>query len=207
MSRRANYLGQRRGRLLIDKCLESSNGHNRMGKWLCICDCGNSVEVYGNNLYHKKSCGCLLMEHLYGGKSSRKYHITTINHQYNSHRSSTIRDGRIPLTKELWLVLVTQPCYYCGDMDVKNYASTKSYIKFHGKAILEDEIKLYEVKLNGVDRIDSSRGYELDNCVPCCKHCNTIKMDYTQDKFYQKVNIINTINNYRDVSLQSLLCN
>jgi hypothetical protein len=27
----------------------------------------------------------------------------------------------------------------------------------------------------GLDRINSSKPYSYDNCVPCCKNCNTIK--------------------------------
>jgi len=29
----------------------------------------------------------------------------------------------------------------------------------------------------GLDRLDSSKGYSKDNCVPCCLRCNTIKRD------------------------------
>ena len=28
---------------------------------------------------------------------------------------------------------------------------------------------------NGIDRVDNNKGYELSNCVPCCKHCNYVK--------------------------------
>jgi len=31
----------------------------------------------------------------------------------------------------------------------------------------------------GIDRADNSRGYEPDNCVPCCWWCNTIKGTHT----------------------------
>lgn len=30
----------------------------------------------------------------------------------------------------------------------------------------------------GIDRVDSTRGYSLDNCAPCCKRCNQIKLHY-----------------------------
>jgi hypothetical protein len=38
-----------------------------------------------------------------------------------------------------------------------------------------------------VDRKDSSKGYTLNNSVPACKHCNTIKMDYSYEKFLNKI--------------------
>jgi len=28
---------------------------------------------------------------------------------------------------------------------------------------------------NGLDRVDCTKGYEVGNCVPCCKHCNYVK--------------------------------
>jgi hypothetical protein len=36
----------------------------------------------------------------------------------------------------------------------------------------------------GIDRIDSSRGYEPDNCVPCCRRCNMIKGEWTVEEMY-----------------------
>ncbi len=37
--------------------------------------------------------------------------------------------------------------------------------------------------MNGVDRVDSSRGYVKDNVVSCCKHCNLAKRDRTAEDF------------------------
>lgn len=40
-------------------------------------------------------------------------------------------------------------------------------------------------KINGVgiDRVDSSIGYIIENCVPCCKECNIMKNTKTVDEF------------------------
>lgn len=37
--------------------------------------------------------------------------------------------------------------------------------------------------LNGIDRIDSNIGYEIDNCVPACAQCNYMKNDLTLTDF------------------------
>lgn len=58
--------------------------------------------------------------------------------------------------------LFTSPCYYCG----------------------EDGL--------GIDRVNSSRGYEDDNVVPCCSICNTMKMATSQEEFLRKVFKIST---------------
>ncbi len=58
-----------------------------------------------------------------------------------------------------------KPCSYCGD----------------------------DIETIGIDRIDSSRGYELKNCKPCCSDCNRMKMDLSEKDF---LSLIKKINNY-----------
>jgi len=38
---------------------------------------------------------------------------------------------------------------------------------------------------SGIDRLDSSKGYEPGNVVPCCKQCNWAKNDIAYDKFLE----------------------
>ena len=42
----------------------------------------------------------------------------------------------------------------------------------------------------GIDRIDSSKGYSLDNCVPCCSMCNQMKFDNNFNDFINHINLI-----------------
>jgi hypothetical protein len=37
---------------------------------------------------------------------------------------------------------------------------------------------------NGIDRVDCAKGYELTNCVPCCKHCNYVKGNLSMEDFH-----------------------
>lgn len=50
-------IGQKFGHLIVIKKV-SEKGHT---KYLCQCDCGNSIEVFASNLIsgHTKSCGCI----------------------------------------------------------------------------------------------------------------------------------------------------
>jgi hypothetical protein len=34
---------------------------------------------------------------------------------------------------------------------------------------------------NGIDRLDNTKGYTIDNIVPCCYKCNVLKKDFTID--------------------------
>ena len=58
-----------------------------------------------------------------------------------------------------WLEITTQPCYYCGHIDLP---------------------------CNGIDRVDSNKGYEKNNCVPCCGVCNKMKSNYNIKDFIKK---------------------
>jgi hypothetical protein len=57
--------------------------------------------------------------------------------------------------------LLDNKCKYCGDKD--------------------------DLILNGVDRIDSNIGYNEDNCVSCCRYCNYLKRNLSQDDFFDKI--------------------
>lgn len=62
-TRRIDLTGQRFGRLTVLEFVRTSEkGHSLI--WRCKCDCGNVVEVAGNNLRngHTTSCGCALAE-------------------------------------------------------------------------------------------------------------------------------------------------
>lgn len=70
--------GKRFGRLLVlgrDET-KAKDGH---GRWMCQCDCGNTVSVRSNNLAsgHTKSCGCykLMRTTKHGQSKSRLYNI------------------------------------------------------------------------------------------------------------------------------------
>jgi hypothetical protein len=39
---------------------------------------------------------------------------------------------------------------------------------------------------NGIDRVDNSTGYNLENAKACCAECNYMKIDYNWDNMIQK---------------------
>ena len=59
------------------------------------------------------------------------------------------------------LEMITSPCVYCGFLD----ATTT---------------------VNGIDRLDSSKNYTIDNCVACCSHCNFMKGQYDPLTFIER---------------------
>lgn len=69
------------------------------------------------------------------------------------------------LTKEDFVRLINLDCYYCGAEPSEMIVGRKKFI------------------CNGIDRIDSSRGYSLANVAPCCKYCNQMKMAMNDEEF------------------------
>lgn len=70
--------------------------------------------------------------------------------------------------------LIRQPCHYCGGP-----------LDPTGK---------------GLDRIENSKGYTLDNVVPCCGDCNRTRMDiYTYDEMLMLAKTIRLIKSMRNV--------
>lgn len=178
-------LGYRNGRLLVVKELEPWTPSNEGGLWECLCDCGNTKAVRGHRLQNGRSCGCLGREQLAKhNQAKRNPRQSTINRQFKEHKSNATTRGLTPLSREEWERLVFQPCHYCGTTDIRK----DNWIARHQfKSGKISSIEDYEVPINGVDRVDSSRGYELNNCVPCCGKCNKMKLDLSEAEFYAHI--------------------
>lgn len=71
-------------------------------------------------------------------------------------------------------ILFSKPCFYCGK------EPSNCRIRQSGT----------QVFYQGLDRVNNSVGYEITNVVPCCKYCNSFKMDRTQQEFLQHVESI-----------------
>lgn len=79
------------------------------------------------------------------------------------------------LTEADFLKLIKSNCKYCG-------------CEPHKKQKVYYELRKKEFELvNGIDRIDSTKGYTLDNCVSCCEQCNKMKLTYSVKDFLNKV--------------------
>lgn len=215
---KTDKIGMRFGRLLVVECIESSNGlhygdpgSNKRGLWKCLCDCGTEKNIHGFSLISgkngSKSCGCLQKEKARQiGTNKRAPDRVTYTSQYNSHRGRCKEKGFIPLEQEVWKQLVTTECYYCGHTDIRNNLflkgkSREGYITRY----TEQQMKEYAVLCNGIDRIDSSKGYEIDNCVSCCLQCNYMKHEMSQKQFYDKIEKIMSHRIYKELDVLSFI--
>lgn len=111
--------------------------------------------------------------------STRGYQSSTINDEYGRHVSSARNRSLKPLRRADWEKVVFNPCCYCGKTDTRNVARKPGYNPDRKQPMDRAEEDRYSVSMNGVDRIDSSIGYDASNCSPCCRMCNNMKLDHS----------------------------
>lgn len=90
-----------------------------------------------------------------------QWYRTSVNSRLDAiKRSAVKRKIEWNLDDEEARVMLTQPCVYCGHLDLS-------------------------VRVNGIDRMDSFGPYSKENCVPCCKNCNYMKCEYDPFSFIE----------------------
>ena len=185
MPRFLNRINMRYGRLLVVKNVGKDKRKKYL--WLCKCDCGNEKIVVGDNLSSgkSKSCGCLKAEFLakkgnqYGLFKDREVALLKVQYHHLKKRNKKMGFGDIDIIDfETFSKLSKSHCEYCGLEHSKEISDRLSESK--KKKLLSDHI----LKCNGIDRVDSKKGYSKDNSVACCKHCNFAKNSMTKQEFF-----------------------
>jgi hypothetical protein len=136
--------------------------------WKCICECGNTKIYTAGYLNSGRclSCGCdrRSQPRLDFGESA-------FNELYGNYiRNARRRNVSFDLSREEFKELTSSKCFYCD-------REPEQIQRGGGK---NSGVYVY----NGIDRIDSSIGYERNNIVPCCGECNTAKNKTSQPSFY-----------------------
>ena len=94
-------------------------------------------------------------------ENSRQWARTNVNNRFRSIKNSAITRGiEWNLSDEEAKVMMTSPCIYCKHMDL-------------------------DVRVNGIDRLDSGKSYCTENCRPCCKNCNYMKGTFDPKTFIE----------------------
>lgn len=178
-----NYIGKVFDRITVleDIGHRTYPGGEKRKLYKCQCSCGKICEItrqYLRDTRRKsKSCGCINAENRSAlGLSKRKYHPSVAT----AKEIWAFRYADGDLTLESFLELSQRNCHYCDSPPISTYN------KFaHRKGVKNSEFALTEgdFTYNGLDRIDSSKGHDLDNIVPCCIVCNRAKTDHDIEFF------------------------
>lgn len=155
------------------------------GRYRFRCDCGRIIEHKASKVVSGsiKSCGCLRKQRaadmgkkwgkITGGKHQKSIgpgldsaHRLRVNYARDAHR----RGIAFNLSKDDFVQITGSLCYYCG-------TPPSSVMKGRQKHLVSDYV------YNGVDRVNNLQGYEIGNCVACCKWCNRAKCDRPVNEF------------------------
>ena len=182
--------GSRRGKLTVLECLTPDNKKNRGGRWDCVCVCGERMikrGAYLKCLYANRGHDCSVLA--VPEVPSRANSDLSLQRFYLDHVSRRLDVGGDRLDFEAWYQIVSSPCVYCGGVDVRGCGGSKRIIYAH----LYDgrPLEYGEVRINGIDRLDSDLGYIKDNIVSACALCNMMKGRYSASVFMDKVVHIN----------------
>ena len=152
----------------------------------CRCECGQELDVNISSLKDGQvSCGCFRKEQVKIGHEKQRgkprpnvqkpngYSI--LHSSFLTYKNAAKQRGiTFKLSENQFEEITAKNCYYCNSEPVEK----KKKREFTSR------------KLNGIDRIDSSIGYEFNNCVPCCKKCNYIKHIMSYDEMINHIMII-----------------
>lgn len=137
------------------------------------CRCGTEKTVQGTLLRtgNTRSCGCAVREaarrRVIGhGVAARNQVIAGYRHK------AKISERVFDLTVPQFEAVAARPCFYCGAIR-SNVAHSP-----HGTG---------DYTYNGLDRIDSQKGYTINNVVACCRGCNLAKSARGQGEFIEWV--------------------
>lgn len=166
---RLDLTGQKFGRLTVIKYFGKDKYKCNM--WECLCECGNSKIVRGTVLVNErsKSCGCFNKERTTETHRKEKgesgFHMVLSSYKNNAKK----RNITFNLTIKEFKKLTKGNCFYCN--------TKPSNVSCIISRMTKKGIEWSKYVYNGIDRIDNSKGYTVNNCVSCCGQCNYAKKD------------------------------
>lgn len=166
--------GERFGKLTV---IDRDGSRLAHAYWKCQCDCGKISSHQGSRLRAGLvlSCGCGRIwqpshrRHYDKGESGKKLLLRSYKNGAKQRGFSFL------LSEDEFFSVVTADCAYCG--------VPASSIKRQEK----NTDDWGDFKYTGIDRIDSSKGYEPGNVRPCCGTCNKMKLDLPESVFLDKI--------------------
>lgn len=161
--------GTRFNRLVV---LHRTANAGKDSRYLCRCDCGAEVSIRTTALPRKKSCPrCSNLAHLkkVHAKNCRAPGASTWTSVFFANKAGALRRNRtFALTEAEFVALCSQDCAYCGMPPLRETVQNHRHGSIHS---------------NGVDRVDSTKGYTLGNCVTACWKCNLAKGTLSVEEF------------------------
>lgn len=173
-----NMAGRRFGKMTVIKFIPTAKNKRYPGRhWLLRCTCGNEQVVPGQQFVYGGNvpCRCTPYGHcLPLGEAAKRRAYRQMKHAISYGRKRLgLRSVKWALTYSQFVAITSKACRYCGVPWSKETGNTGN-----------KKAKLFgSYRYNGIDRIDSSKGYVLGNCAAACKKCNYAKNAMTESDF------------------------
>lgn len=140
---------------------------NKRNVYFCRCECGTEKEANSNgSKMMSKCCGCKRVPNWKKGRKSPASEINIYSGIVYRYKTDAADRGlAFDLSDEQTIDLLTKPCFYCDKDKTGKH-------KYGNWGIVE---------YTGIDRVNNLIGYNLENCVSCCKTCNILKKSITPE--------------------------
>lgn len=146
-------------------CNLNKRNHLKAKLWLFRCDCGLEVEKAYWSVVQGRITSCNTCQFAHKKRKGAEAAL------YERFRNS-YKDGNI--TFEQFKELSQQPCHWCGQWR-PNISTARNG---------------HQVIFHGLDRIDNSRGHDIDNVKPCCWVCNDKRSNDSEEEFLQWIKTV-----------------
>lgn len=184
-------IGARYSRLVVIGYTKIKQGERFRFAYFAQCDCGNKKAVHHSYMLRGqiKSCGCFRKEYAHSRNKTHNFGKTRKAPGEVGLRSLIcrykIRAKSLKLEFSLsdndFRRLSKECCNYCGCAPSQVIGKQKSNKKNRSQISIENSLFIY----NGLDRLDSKKGYIIDNVVACCKTCNIAKSSMSVNQFVE----------------------
>lgn len=158
------------GKLTVLKVYRKDGRH--VADTACVCGSTKTTKVRDLRRNPSPHCGCSPDPRNRGLPEG----VSILNSLITVYKSNA-KKRNIPytLTREDAVKLFQGDCFFCGIPPTAVH--TRKGLKG-------------SYTHNGIDRVDSSKGYELGNVNSCCAYCNYLKGARSNEEFLTKVRII-----------------
>lgn len=175
------------GVILYNKEYKNYNSDYIKRKYIynCLCLKCNKLFLGRSDILKRgsRNCGCTVSEGANKrGLQSRGSLVDRVLQVYKN--AARYRDFIFDIPIDIFNKLILQNCFYCNKPP-----SNKFERSIRRKNGITDYL-LY----NGIDRVNNTKHYTIDNCVTCCKICNLMKQTLTENEF---INHIKSIYDFR----------
>lgn len=164
--------GKEFGSLRVKEFIDTKNTYRRW-RWKCRCSCGVKIIIPQSQIKNGQTACKKCTDARTARDRVLPMNMAAVNKVIKQYKKGALnRNLKFNLSIEEVSSLIYRNCTYCG---------------------IEPSQDANGLVRNGIDRIDSNKGYSIPNCVTCCKICNTAKSNLTLEEFYTWIKRVNLL--------------